>query len=264
MREAAGIRSRLQFAIEAAERASEPILAYFQAENLDVELKTDDSPVTVADREAEDLLRSEIERRYPDDGILGEEAGEKPSNNGFRWILDPIDGTKSFMHGVPLFGTLVACEQEGKVVVGVCRFPALDEAVYAANGLGAWWLQGRSEPRRAQVSDVASISEALFCTTEITHWDDVGRRGAFDAYCAAARLVRGWGDCYGHMLVATGRAEIMVDPKMSAWDAAALLPILEEAGGHFVGWDGQASIHTGNGVSTNAALKDKALEILRG
>ena len=257
------IRARLDFAVQAARDVSPFILSHFQNADLEVISKFDATPVTVADRGAEELLRARIGERFPDDGILGEEFGEKPSGNGYRWILDPIDGTKSFVHGVPLFGTLIGLERGEDVVLGVCRFPALDEVVYAARGSGAWWQIRDFDPRRVRVSEVARLSEGLFCTTTISRWERIGRRDAFEKLVDTARLSRGWGDCYGHMLVATGRAEVMVDTAMNPWDAAALLPIVEEAGGHFLDWKGQPTIHGGNGVSVNAAIRNEVLEILR-
>lgn len=257
------LQKRLDFALDAARRASELILDHYLSSELAVEAKGDSSPVTVADRGAEELLRARIGERFPDDGILGEEFGERPSANGYRWILDPIDGTKSFVHGVPLFGTLIGLERGEDVVLGVCRFPALDEVVYAARGSGAWWQIRDFDPRRVRVSEVPRLSEGLFCTTTITRWERIGRRDAFEKFAGTARLSRGWGDCYGHILVATGRAEVMVDTAMNPWDAAALLPIVEEAGGHFIDWKGRPTIHGGNGVSVNAAIKEEVLEILR-
>lgn len=256
------LRERLDFAVEAAQEAAAGILALYQKVDLAVDLKLDRSPVTAADRDAEQLLRNRIAAAYPEDGVLGEEFGEKPSQNRCRWILDPIDGTKSFIHGVPLFGTLIGLESNGKLVLGVCRFPALDEVVYAAQGAGTWWQRGNGSPRRVTVSSVGSLSEALFCTTTITGWEQIGHRQTFDRLCQASGLVRGWGDCYGHILVATGRADVMIDPAMNPWDAAALVPIVHEAGGQFVDWTGHTTIHGGNGLSVNPALKDEVLALL--
>lgn len=257
------LKPRLEFALAAARKASTLILGFYQSESLAVEAKRDSSPVTAADRGAEELIRSEIEQAFPGDGVLGEELGESPSSNGFRWILDPIDGTKSFIHGVPLFGTLIGLEFEDRMVLGVCRFPALQEVVYAAEGQGAWWQIGEGAPRRARVSPVDRLSEALFCVTTISGWERIGRYDAFERIRSAAKLTRGWGDCYGHALVATGRADVMVDPLMNPWDAAALVPIVQEAGGHFCDWTGRTSIHSGNGISVNAALKETVLDLLR-
>jgi histidinol-phosphatase len=257
------LQPRLDFALAAYARAKQFILNYYQQADLEVERKRDSSPVTIADRGAEELLRAEIASEFSADGVLGEEFGDSPGTSGFRWILDPIDGTKSFIHGVPLFGTLVGLELNGECVLGVCGFPALDEVVYGARGLGAWWQKANGAPKRAQVSKVPHLSEALFCCTSIERWDRIGRRDAFDKLVSGAQLARGWGDCYGHALVATGRADVMVDAGMNPWDAAALLPIITEAGGHFLDWTGQPTIYGGNGVSVNSALKDEILDILR-
>ena len=260
--QASNLAARLEFALTAAREAGELIVGYYQKDDLAVDLKGDKSPVTAADRGAEKLIRELVKQRFPDDGVLGEEFGEEPARNGYRWILDPVDGTKSFVHGVPLFGTLIGLEQDGRMLIGVCRFPALDEVVYAARGSGTWWQTGDREPRRAKVTSVASMSDALFCTTTFAGWDRIGRSDALERLSKAARLTRGWGDCYGHILVATGRADVMVDPLMSAWDAAALVPIVEEAGGCFIDWKGRTAIDSGNGVSVNAMLKDAVLELL--
>ena len=257
------LSERLEFALAIARDAGRLILGYYQHEGLAVDLKGDKSPVTAADRGAEMLIRERVKQQFGDDGVLGEEFGEEPSRNGYRWILDPVDGTKSFVHGVPLFGTLIGLEHEGRMVLGVCRFPALDEMVYAARGSGSWWQKGNQEPRRARVTAVALLSDALFCTTTFTGWDTIGRRDALEKLSKAARITRGWGDCYGHILVATGRADVMVDPQMNAWDAAALVPIVEEAGGCFIDWQGRTAIDSGNGVSVNASLKDAVLAMLR-
>ena len=256
------LQQRLDFSVEAARKASELILDYYQATDLSVEEKDDRSPVTEADRNAEQLMRDLIGDEYPQDGILGEELGEKKTQNGFRWILDPVDGTKPFVHGVPLFGTLIGLEYETEVVLGVARFPALNEVVYAARGTGTWWQVGEKDPRQTFATSVDKLSDALFCFTDVESFLQIDRFDTIERLSRATRISRGWGDCYGHILVATGRAEVMVDPLLNEWDAAALLPIVEEAGGHFVDWSGKASIYSGNGISVNAALKDAVLDLL--
>ncbi|MFI4848631.1 MAG: inositol monophosphatase family protein [Gimesia chilikensis] len=256
------LKARLELALTASEKASELILKYYQSPELKVDRKSDDSPVTIADRGAEELLREEITMAFPDDSIMGEELPPVEGSNAFKWILDPIDGTKPFTQGVPLFGTLLGLEENGKLVMGVCRFPALDEVVYAIKGDGAWWKIRDQEPRRARVSEKAQLSDAVFCTTTMTRWETIGKQKAYENLCRNSYLARGWGDCYGHMLVATGRAEVMVDPVLSPWDAAALLPILEEAGGHWIDFDGKPSIYTGNGMAVNDALKYEVLQII--
>ncbi|MHC4820002.1 MAG: histidinol-phosphatase [Planctomycetota bacterium] len=250
----------LTFAVDAALAAGAATLEHFGAAGLEVETKDDGSPVTRADREAERILRRCIETAYPDDGILGEEFGGDRSDAARRWILDPIDGTKSFARGVPLYGTLVALEEEGRAVLGVVYLPALGEMVYAARGEGAWWRTGiggpKEEVRPARVSTVDRVDEALFCTTSLRTFERTGRSGLYDRLSAAARVSRGWGDCFGHALVATGRAEIMVDPIVSVWDVAPLQPIVEEAGGVFMDLSGRSTHRGGSGISTNRGLAD--------
>lgn len=257
------VTARLELAVEAAREAGEITLEYYRRDDLEVERKGDDSPVTVADRRAEQHLRERISEAFPEDAILGEEFPERPGSSGYRWILDPIDGTKSFIHGVPLYGTLVGVEREGESVIGVILIPALDECVYAAVGQGAWYVCGSDPPRLARVSDRAQLSEACFLTSEVGSFDDIGRRGVYDQLQAACRLTRTWGDCFGYLMVATGRAELMVDPVMQVWDAAAILPVIQEAGGTFTDWQGRPSTHSGQGIATNGRILDEVLAIVR-
>ncbi|MCC6126173.1 MAG: histidinol-phosphatase [Pirellulales bacterium] len=256
------LASRLDFAVHAARAAGDVTLQYFRRDDLAVELKADDSPVTAADRQAETELRRLIAESFPDDGILGEEMPEREGKSGYRWILDPIDGTKSFIHGVPLYGTLIGLEREGESVLGVIRIPALDECVYAANGQGAWYVRGDRPPEPARVSNCRSLKDALFVTSEVASFDITHRRRAYDRMQAAARLTRTWGDCYGYLLVATGRADVMIDPIMCVWDAAPMLPILQEAGGAFTDWKGRPTIHAGEGAATNGLLLEEVLRAL--
>jgi len=258
-----GFTDRLQFALEMASLSSELILRHYQVDGLLVESKQDESPVTVADRGAEQLMRELLAERFSDDAILGEEFESVAGHSGFRWILDPIDGTKAFIHGVPLFGTLIGLEFEGRMVAGVCRLPALNEVVYASEGEGCWWQIGNQAPRRAFVSRETSLSEARMMFTEPTHWRSTHRFDVIVELMDQIRIARGWGDCYGHVMVATGRAEIAVDPLMSPWDIAALIPILREAGGCCSDWKGEETITGGDGVSTVPAMKDAVIGILR-
>ena len=259
---ASDLETRLQFALAAAQQAGEFIMGYYQSPELAVERKRDASPVTEADRGAEQLIRRLLADAYPHDAILGEEFGESSGTSGWRWILDPVDGTKSFIHGVPLFGTLIGLELDGQQVLGVCRMPALQEVIYGANGLGAWWQIAERAPRRARVSVVSSLSAATFSTTTIQGWRRVDRQAAFDRITGTAAISRGWGDCYGHALAATGRIDVMIDPLLNPWDCAPFIPILKEAGGSFIDFNGNESITTGNGLSVNARLKDEVLRML--
>jgi len=257
------IAPRLQLAVEAAREAGRITLEYFRREDLEVQRKEDDSPVTVADRRAEEHLRRRIGEVFPDDAVLGEELPEVPGKSPFRWILDPIDGTKSFIHGVPLYGTLVAVEHNGEPTAGVILIPATDECVYAALGQGAWYVQADNPPRPAEVSNHRSLAEGLFLTSEVADFDEIGHREVYEKLQATARLSRSWGDCYGYLMVATGRAEVMLDPVVSVWDLAPMLPILEEAGGTFTDWQGRRTVHSGQGIATNGHVLDEVLAITR-
>ncbi|HOM16843.1 MAG TPA: histidinol-phosphatase [Thermoguttaceae bacterium] len=257
------IESRLECAVQWAREAGQFTLKYFRRPDLAVERKSDASPVTVADRGAEELLRQRISEQFAQDGILGEEFPERPGGSGFRWILDPIDGTKSFIHAVPLYGTLVGLEYEAEPVAGVIFIPALDECVYGAKGQGAWYQQGDSPRQPAKVSTCPRLADALVVTSEIANFETIGRWEVFERLNREALLLRTWGDCYGYLMVATGRAETAIDPIMNLWDAAALLPILQEAGGTFTDWQGRATVCSGQGVATNGLVLDEVLAITR-
>ena len=259
----AELKGRFELALAAAREAGISTLAHFQSDSLAVELKSDASPVTVADRQAEELLRRRISKEFPDDAILGEELGEQPGTSGYRWIVDPIDGTKSFVAGVPLFGTLVAVEHQQRSVIGVIFLPALDECVYAAAGGGAWYQRGGNRPCPARVSSCSKLSEALLSTSEL-RYPTPDRQQALARLVEATRVNRTWGDCYGYLLVATGRADVMIDPIMALWDATALQPILEEAGGTLTDWQGNPTIYSAEAVATNGQLLAEVLAITRG
>jgi len=252
---ATDLRKLLDFATEAAWTAGQTALARFQT-GVPVETKEDGSPVTVADRETEQMLRSLIEERFPDHAIVGEELGEAPRDSDHCWFIDPIDGTRAYVHGVPLFGVLLGLEIAGKMALGVAHLPALGEMLAAARGLGCRW-----NGRPARVSTVSKLDEALVVYTDAAYLD-VGAPAAWKRLQAATALQRGWGDCYGHCLVATGRAEVMLDPIVHPWDCAALLPILEEAGGSFTDWQGRAQIEGGDAFSTNGLLFEEVRALL--
>lgn len=251
----AGLDRFLEFAVTIAHDAGRLILQHYQR-GIAVELKADLSPVTLADRGAEQLIRRAIGERYPDHAIVGEEYGADRRPSAFRWIVDPIDGTKSFVRGVPLFGVLIALEIDGRAEVGVCHLPALSETLAAASGLGCTW-----NGRRARVSGVADLREATVVYSDGRML--AGRlRDAWPRLQSEAGLLRSWGDCYGHCLVATGRVDVMLDPVMNPWDCAALLPIVSEAGGRFTDWTGAARIDGGDAVSSNGPLHDAVLSRL--
>lgn len=256
------VTARLQLACEAGKEAGQETLRYFR-QAIDVERKDDDSPVTVADRAAETLIRQRIADAFPEDGIVGEEFSNKPGTSPYRWIIDPIDGTKSFISGVPLYGTMIGVELEQRAVIGMVYFPGLDEGIYAREGGGAWHFVGSAAPAPARVCTTGQLQQGTFVTSQV---DTFAKRGAdevFQQLQRAAYITRTWGDCYGYLLVATGRAVVMVDPAMSIWDAAALQPILEEAGGTFTDWTGHSTIHAGEGIATNGCVLEEVLAITR-
>ena len=244
-------------AAEVARVAGAVALKHYRSTALRVEAKGDGSPVTAADREAETAAREWIERRFPRDGILGEEFGLARGDARRRWVLDPIDGTKTFVRGVPLWGTLVAVVEGEQVLAGAACFPAVDELVTAARGQGCWW---NGSPCR--VSDVASLDQALVLTTDPRFAHRPERRAAWQALEARAGLSRSWADCYGYLLVATGRAEVMTDAIVGDWDTAALQPIIEEAGGVFTDWQGRPTAFGKSAIATNRVLAAESRALL--
>ena len=246
----------LQAASEVAALAGARALTYWRR-NIAVEWKTDGSPVTRADREGETTAREWITARFPKDAILGEELGETPGTSGRRWLIDPVDGTKTFVRGVPLWGTLIAVVEGDTILAGAAAFPAVNELICAAPGEGCWHEGGR-----ATVSTVARLDEAMLLTTDMGSAVSTDRQVAIERLAHRAGIARTWGDCYGHLLVATGRAELMVDTRMNDWDSAALLPIIQEAGGVFTDWDGKVTGLGGSAVATNALLADEVRRAL--
>lgn len=259
------VSKRLEYAVKIARDAGQWTLQHYRNSELAVQHKGDGSPVTLADQGAEERLRTLIGERFAADAVVGEEFGETPGTSGFQWVLDPIDGTKSFVSGVPLYTTLVAVLHDGKPLIGVIFAPAVDEMVYAATGEGAWHVINGGKPQPARVSVVDQFSNAVFVTTCVRSYTvdrPADSRALFDHLAAQCRVSRTWGDAFGYLLVATGRAEIMIDPVMNLWDAAALLPILTEAGGEFFDWQGEATVHGGDAVATNRALANQVRQIL--
>jgi histidinol-phosphatase len=263
------VSRRLDAALAAARSAAAETLRWFGRADLAVEAKADASPVTAADRAAEAILREQLLGAFPADAFLGEETGGTPGTSGYEWVVDPIDGTKSFIRGVPLYATLVGCRHGAAGVVGVIAIPALDEIVYAATGGGAWHVRGGSAPTPAHVSKRPRLSDALVCSSDFTSfaaWSG-GRAAGGEARArieAACRIARTWGDGYGYLLVATGRAEAMIDPLMNRWDAAAVETVVVEAGGRYTDWHGHAGIDSGDGLATNGLVHDEAVRLLGG
>ncbi len=247
----------LDFAVDIAREAGKITWRHYQGSFV-AERKADNSFVTVADREAETYLRTRITAAFPDDSILGEEEGQQSGSSNRRWILDPIDGTYSFVHGVPLYGVLIGLEIDDEPILGVVNLPALQEIVHAARGVGCFW-----NGEVAQVSATATLDQALLLSTDFGVCEQYGFGPAADSLQRRVQARRTWGDAYGHVLVATGRADIMLDPVMNVWDCAPLLPILQEAGGTFTDWNGRETIHGGNAISTNGLLFDSVMEAVK-
>jgi histidinol-phosphatase len=249
----------LDFAVETAYLAGRLTLGYFQT-GLEAELKGDRTPVTLADRQAEELIRQQIERRYPHHAIEGEEYGRRETGSAsHRWFVDPIDGTKSFVHGVPLYAVLVGLEIEGTVRVGAAYFPALDEMLAAASGYGCWW-----NGRRAHVSGVSALENAVVAFTDVASFAAHGRSRQWERIKQATYYQAGWGDAYGYLLVATGRVELMLDPVMNTWDCAPFPPILQEAGGFFGDWQGTPTVYGGEALATTQQLLPQVLALMKG
>jgi histidinol-phosphatase len=250
------VRSLLDFAVDATIQAGKITLKYFQS-HLEIETKQDESPVTIADRETETMLRDLISRYFPDHSIVGEEFGSSSGNSEYTWYIDPIDGTQSFIRGVPIYGVLLGLERQNELLLGVVNLPALNEMVFAARGEGCFW-----NSKTCHVSDTKYLRDSLACIAGQEYFQQTNRVDAHRAIEGTTGRIRTWGDCYGHVLVATGRADLCVDPILSAWDAAPMIPILEEAGGVFTDWKGTATIHNREGISTNADLLPEILNVL--
>jgi histidinol-phosphatase len=256
-------QGRVGAAVEIALAAGRVTLEYFQKTNYQVQRKRDRSPVTNADVEAEKLIRSRLADLFPNDAILGEELGQQAGSSEYQWIVDPIDGTKSFISGVPVYSTLVGVTHKDQCVIGAIAIPALDEIVFACKGQGAWYSKSGSVPQRTQVSVRDQLADSLFVLSQV---DGFASRGAMDNYLAVekqAYITRTWGDGYGYLLVATGRAEMMIDPIVNPWDVAAILPVILEAGGRCTDWSGVESYRSGDLVATNGLLHDQVLDLLK-
>jgi histidinol-phosphatase len=232
---------------EAARICGDIALGHFRT-GVAVEIKSDGSEVTLADRESETAVRRWIEKRFPDDAIVGEEYGTQSSSGARRWFIDPIDGTRSFVRGVPLWGSMIAVEEGGIVLAGAINCAASADFVVAAQGEGCW-----HNGVRTTVSSVGSIADATVLGTDQRFPRNPGRLPRWTDLCTRVAIARTWGDCYGYVMVATGRAELMVDDRLSPWDVAALVPIIEEAGGVLTDWRGKRGMGS-DAVATNAAL----------
>jgi histidinol-phosphatase len=261
-------RNRYETAIETARLAGQLALRYFRqlefpapdpasATAVQVEWKANLSPVTIADREAERALRESLLSRFPRDGFWGEEFGEHSGDSGYRWIIDPIDGTRNFLRGIPLWGTLVGLEYRGEMIAGVVAFPALGFIYRALRGDGAF-----RDDHRLHVSAISTLEQGQIFYSGASWFLDSDCRQAFIELCLRTQRQRGFGDCYGFVLVAQGAGEAMLDYGVHAWDVAALVPIIEEAGGKFTDWSGQRTIHRPDVLASNGKVHDQILHLL--
>lgn len=249
-------RNRYETALTATAAASRLALRYFDG-SFAVERKADESPVTIADREAETLLRKTLSTAFPGDGFLGEEHGAEPGTTGYRWIIDPIDGTRNFIRGIPIWGTLVGLEYKGELIAGVVEAPGISHRWHALRGNGAFHNE-----RQVRVSDVSDLSKATIFYTSLPWFQKADRVDAFLEFTRRSETQRGFGDFYGHVLVAQGSGEMMIEYGVHAWDVAAIKPIVEEAGGRFTNWDGSQDIERPDVLISNGKLHDEALAIL--
>ena len=249
-------RNRYELAVTVAKEAGRLALGYFDSDIV-VEWKKDQSPVTVADREAEDLLRKRLLGSFPNDGFLGEERGDTAGTSGFRWIIDPIDGTRNFVRGIPLWATLIGLEYKEEQIVGVADLPAFGQTFRAMRGEGAF-----RDDRRINVSQVSELSKAVMFYSSLSWFIKAGRQEVFLELVKRVQRQRGFGDFYGFLLVAQGSGELMMEHGVHIWDVAAIKPIVEEAGGRFSDWDGQPTIQRPDVLASNGKLHNEILRIL--
>jgi histidinol phosphatase-like enzyme (inositol monophosphatase family) len=244
------------FVRKLAEKSAAVIVPYFANENMEVELKADETPVTRADRQAERVMRDLIAKEFPSHGIIGEEYGEEKPDAEFVWVLDPIDGTKSFAAGCPLFGTLICLLHQGKPIIGAINQPILNQFCFG---------DGRTTTcngKPVRVREISHLSEASLLTTDIKNIFTYQDRGRFEDLACRVKMFRTWGDCYGYLLVASGWADIMVDPIMNPWDLLPLIPVIEGAGGVITTWDGSDPRKGNSIVAANEHIHGRVIEIL--
>jgi histidinol phosphatase-like enzyme (inositol monophosphatase family) len=243
----------LEEAVALARLAGDLTLGYFRSSSLAIDVKSDGSPVTHADRRAERLIREELELRHPADGIVGEEEGVKLGESGRRWFVDPIDGTIAFTRGVGTYTNLLALEDEEGIALGVINVPALGETVYAARGLGCYW-----NGARAHVSESESLKESYLTTSAFDNWAEA----ALLSVKRAGVQLRTWADGFGYALVATGRVDAMTDMQAESYDIAPMPVILSEAGGRFTDLTGAERYDGGSALATNGRIHDELLGLL--
>jgi myo-inositol-1(or 4)-monophosphatase len=243
-------------------RESAKIITSFFRTSINIDIKSDQTPVTIADKKAEEKMREMIIKEFPEHGILGEEFGEYNTEAEFKWILDPIDGTKSFICGVPLFGTLIALTQKNSPIIGAINHPVINEFIIGDNSIAEIYHGSLSEGKIARVRDCVDISNAVLLSTD--HLDNYKYRTGknFENLINRTRLYRTWGDCYGYYLVATGFADIMIDPIMSIWDTMALIPVIRGAGGMITDYYGNDPAAGNSIIACSKNIHPSILKIL--
>ncbi len=253
----------LHLALALADVADEKSMARFRAGDLVVDTKPDLTPVTEADRAVERALRDRLAAERPDDGIVGEEYGSSNPDARRRWVLDPIDGTKNYVRGVPVWATLIALMDGDDVIVGVVSAPAMARRWWAQRGDGAWTTDpGSSQPRRLRVSAVRDLADASFSFSDDRGWAERGAEPGLRTLLADTWRQRAYGDFWSHMLVAEGAVDIAAEPDLQSYDMAALIPIVQEAGGRLTAFDGRPAIAGGQALATNGVLHDRVIALL--
>ncbi|MGL6074192.1 MAG: inositol monophosphatase family protein [Fimbriiglobus sp.] len=249
-------KSRYEVAQEVARSGGDIAKAIFDGE-FDIEIKADQSPVTIADKNAEAHIRQVISSRFPGDGFLGEEYGDEPSTTGYRWIIDPIDGTKSFVRKIPLWGTLLGLEYEGELIAGVAYIPTMNQLFHALRGNGAY-----RDSTKIAVSQVSTLAEAHMCYSSVSWFREAGMEKQFLDLASSVSRSRGFGDFYGFLLVAQGSFDFMIDTGVHAWDIAALIPIVQEAGGQMTDWSNGINILRPDTMASNGLLHETVRKYL--
>ena len=252
----------LSLALNLANAADDLTMDRFEAGDLQIETKPDLTPVSDADTATEFRLRELLSTHRPDDAVLGEEFGGDVTLTGRQWVIDPIDGTKNFVRGVPVWATLISLLVDGKPVVGVVSAPGLARRWWAAEGMGAWRTFGAHQARRMNVSKVSDVADSSISLSSLDGWRTVGRRDQLVALTDSAWRLRGFGDFWSYCMVAEGTVDVAAEPEVSLWDLAALDVIVREAGGTFTSLDGTPGPHEGSAVASNGLLQDAVLSAL--
>ena len=252
----------LALATKLADAADAVSMQYFGAADLGIQIKSDDSPVTVADKGAEQAIRDVLAQERPDDAIWGEEFGSGASA-ARRWIIDPIDGTKNYLRGVPVWATLIGLEVDGEIVLGMVSAPAMGRRWWATQGAGAWTRSVAGAVSPLLVSNVDRISQASFSFSDEDYWLERGARTGLRYLIDNCWRTRAYGDFWSHILVAEGAVDIAAEPALMPWDMAAIIPIVTESGGRMTGFTGQPPLSEGCAVSTNGHLHELTLRVLR-